>query len=171
MHNEVKSFFDISVENSFSETGYTYYQTDEKGHGRVETRCYYYVDSVEFLSQHTNWIGLKGVGMTQSHIIRDGKETYQKRYYLCSINGDAKSFANMVREHWKIENQLHWVLDVQYGEDFSQKGGNSGANFSMIRKLVINLLKRDKISKKRNPQKRVQAMIDDNYLKQLLISA
>lgn len=171
MYDEVCSFFEMSLKTNFADTGCSYYETEETGHGRVENRRYYYVDSVNFLSQHTEWKDLRGIGMTENNTIREGKEVSETRYFLCSITGDAEVFGNAVRNHWKVENQLHWVLDVQYREDESQKGGHSAANFSIIRKLVMNLLKRETSSKKRNPQKRVQAMLDDSYLMKLLISA
>ncbi len=73
----------------------------------------------------------------------NGKVSKEVRYFICSISADAKVFSQAVRKHWSIENQLHWVLDVSFNEDLSRvRRGNAAENMSVLRHLVLNLLKK-----------------------------
>lgn len=90
------------------------------------------------------------------------------RYYISSLRGEAAAFNYLVRSHWSIENQLHWSLDVQFGEDDSRKRvRNAAQNFSTIRKIVLNLLKAnpEKISINR---KRNKCALSDTYREKML---
>lgn len=72
------------------------------------------------------------------------------RYFICSIEADANVFAQAVRKHWSIENQLHWVLDVSFNEDLSRvRRNNASENMSVVRHLVLNLLRQETSFKKR----------------------
>lgn len=64
-----------------------------------------------------------------------------KKYFIASRKADAKFFNHALREHWGIENKLHQILDVAFGEDASNKrAGNAAENFSFISKVALNLL-------------------------------
>ncbi len=78
------------------------------------------------------------------------------RYFICSISADAKVFSQAVRKHWSIENQLHWVLDVSFNEDLSRvRRGNAAENMSVLRHLVLNLLKKKNKRKERVKSKTI----------------
>lgn len=86
--------------------------------------------------------------MVEAERIVDGKGKKEIRYYISSLENDAKVFAQAVRNHWSIKNGLHWVLDVAFQEDESRaRIGNSQANLSLVRHIALNLLKQEKSKK------------------------
>ena len=105
--------------------------------------------------------------ISERHV--DGKISKERRYFICSIDADAKVFGNAVRKYWNIENQLHWVLDVSFNEDLSRvRRSNAGENMSVIRHLVLNLLKLEKSCKKGLKAKRFKAALDTDYADKVL---
>ena len=78
----------------------------------------------------------------ESHREIKGVKSIEKRYYISSLKADAKLFLKAIREHWGVENQLHWVLDVCFGDDLSRiRKGNAPQNMAIIKKTVLNLMK------------------------------
>jgi predicted transposase YbfD/YdcC len=93
-------------------------------------------------------------------------------FTLCSLSSNAETIALAIRSHWGIENSLHWTLDVTFSEDKSRiRKQNSPENFAFLRRLAINLLKKQKTSKQSLKMKRYRAEMDNNYLVQILNSA
>lgn len=116
--------------------------TNEKGHGRVETRTYLQLPAPEDLPGFKEWKGLKTIGMATTQCIRDGKESVEVRYYISSLEVDAKRFARAVRGHWSIENTCHWSLDVTYREDESRiREKHLRENFAWLYRFTLSLLK------------------------------
>lgn len=147
----------------------------DKGHGRLETRRCVVSNDVGWLrEQGQHWRGLTSVAMVEAtrefvHGQRQGQVTVQRRYYISSLPADARRLAQLVRAHWDIENRLHWVLDVTFGEDDSRvRIGNAAQNFGLLRRMAINLLQREGSSSKGPTVKRRRAMWDTDYLKTLL---
>lgn len=143
------------------------HQTLEKGHGRIEQRSYYLNTDVDWLSAKSKWIGIKAIGMVHSKVQTGDIITQQDRYFITSLS-DVKTFAHAVRSHWGVENSLHWCLDVVFHEDANRtRKDNSGENFSIIRRIALNLLKMvpGKMSLRR---KRFMCQIDSNFLAQVL---
>ena len=101
----------------------------------------------KFIQKNTKWEGLQSIIKIDS--IREFKNSDKptqtaRRYYISSLKTDAESFQKAIRLHWGIENKLHWVLDVTFGEDASRKRiGNAAQNFSILGKMALNLLKKD----------------------------
>jgi predicted transposase YbfD/YdcC len=115
--------------------------TLEKDHGRIERRRYYLETNIEWLEQKPLWCGLNGIGMVKSCVLEKGITREESRYFITSLT-DVNEFARAVREHWGIENGLHWHLDVIFGEDKAQqKKDNSPLNMNVLRKVALNLLK------------------------------
>ena len=107
------------------------------------------------MNDRKKWKNLKSVGMVENMREIDGKKSVQRKYYILDIDITAKKFAESTRNHWQIENGLHWIVDVHFKEDFStSKKDNSIFNLSLLRKICYNLIKLDdsfgKISFKRN---------------------
>ena len=91
------------------------------------------------------------------------------RYFISSLVLDAKSFAEIIRTHWKIENQLNWVLDVQFNEDYSRiRKEHSPENMAIIRQLALSLINQEKTEKKSVKSKQNKASWDNDYLLQIL---
>lgn len=127
--------------------------------------------NTEYLIGAHKWSGLKSIGMVESQREIDGKVRIEQRYYILSIQCNVQRFATAVRSHWSIENQLHWILDVGFGEDAAQScSGYCAENLTVIRHIGINLLSRDRKSKVGVKTRRLQAGWDDNYLKTVLSS-
>lgn len=141
----------------------------DKGHGRVETRiCKVYEPSSWFLRDH-EWKGLKTlvkITATRWNAV-SGEEASETRWYISSLDKDA-DFIGLIRSHWHVENSLHWVLDMTFGEDRQRKrAGKAAENFALVRKFSLNILKRDK-GKGSLVTKRLKAAWSIDYLFSLL---
>ena len=114
------------------------------GHGRIEKRTCSLITDIEWVCDEKEWEKLCTLIRIESHrtIKSTGATETQIRYYISSKKADAEIFNNAIREHWGIENKLHWTLDVAFGEDKSTKrAGHAAENFSFISKIALNLLK------------------------------
>ena len=99
------------------------------------------------------------------------RQSVERRHDLSSLAVDVAKVARAVRGHWKIENQLHWVLDVVFGEDQSRaRTGHAAENLAATRRVAINLLRQDKENKRSLQSQRLRATLDPDYLRQLLAS-
>lgn len=98
--------------------------------------------------------------------------TKEKRFFISSLDSDAESFGKAVRQHWGIENSLHWTLDVTFREDECRiRKGNAPENFAILRHIALNLLKNEKSEKKSIKRKRLKAGWNNSYLKKMICSA
>jgi predicted transposase YbfD/YdcC len=141
------------------------------GHGRVERRTCSVIADLSLLEKASEWASLQGVVRIQAERYHKatGQSEGQTRYYITSLAPDAGRLNRVIRQHWSIENQLHWVLDVGFGEDRSRKRqGHAAQNFSILTRIALNLLKQDKSSKRGVKGKRLQAGWDHSYLLKLL---
>lgn len=140
----------------------------EKGHGRLETRRYWISDEIEWLEPRSEWKNLNAIGMVESTREIKGDRSVGRRYYLTSLI-DLTDFSRAVRRHWAVENQLHWVLDVAFKEDLSRvRIQNAAENFSVVRRMALNLLKQEKTVKMGIESKRLKAGWDHRYLLKVL---
>lgn len=149
--------------------------SESKGHGRMEIRTctvVSYGEGMEKLFQN-KFVGLKSiVGVKSERIIMaTGERTLEHRYYITSLdNTNPEEISSAIRQHWSIENNLHWQLDVTFREDHSKKVKNAARNFSAITKMALAMLKNDKTTKGSLNLKRLKAGWDENYLSMLLMS-
>ena len=144
-------------------------QTVEKDHGRLETRRYWQSDQLGWFADLSQWEGLRSVGMVEATRECKGKIQTERRFYLSSLPKDVHRFSKAVRAHWGIENQLHWVLDVQLNEDQSRaRQGYAAENLATLRRLALNLLKRETTKKRGIRGKQKNAGWNHAYLLRLL---
>jgi predicted transposase YbfD/YdcC len=123
----------------------------------------------KYLIGAENWSKLTTIGAVESQRRIGEKPTYETRYYLLSLPVDTQRFAQAVRSHWGIENQLHWILDMAFCEDQSRSTLDySGENLVVIRHLVLNLLIQETSAKGGTRAKRSKAVWDDDYLLKVL---
>ena len=126
--------------------------TLDKGHGRIEKREYRLLTELSWLEQKDEWIGLKGLGCVKSTVNEKGETREFTRYFITSLT-DLDEFADSVRKHWAIENNLHWCLDVIFKEDASRaRKDNSPLVLNIMRKIALNLVSQaqyKRISKRR----------------------
>ena len=180
VHEEVKSFLDATLQERqaarpvgarLSEAAATLVSTEtvEKDHGRVETRRYFQSDQLDWFADLSKWEGLRSVGMVESIREWEDKKTVERRYYLSSLSLGIDTFARAVRGHWGVENKVHWVMDVCFGEDQSRaRAGYAAENLATLRRLALNLLRKEKTKKRGIRGKQLNAGWDHAYLLRLL---
>ena len=166
----VEAFFVENSQDDFARVEARRHTTDEKGHGREEHREYVICRVPERLPDRTRWPKLAAIGMVFVCALREGKEHMECRYYILSKYLSAKRFAQAVRDHWSIENRLHWQLDVTFQEDQCRiRKDNADANFSALRRTALSLLKNNHSEKIGIKNKRLLAALDDAYLQEVLL--
>ena len=141
------------------------------GHGRVEQRKCSVIADLGMIEKAAEWASLQGLVRIEAERYHKstGKTEREIRYYITSLRPDAAQLNRLVRQHWGIENKLHWVLDVGFGEDLSRKrAGHSAQNFSLLNRIALNMLKQEKTSKRGIKGKRLNAAWDHPYLLKLL---
>ncbi|EER5451074.1 ISAs1 family transposase, partial [Escherichia coli] len=150
------------------------YAISEKSHGREEIRLHIVCDVPDELIDFTfEWKGLKKlcVAVSFRSIIAEQKKEPEMtvRYYISSADLTAEKFATAIRNHWHVENKLHWRLDVVMNEDDCKiRRGNAAELFSGIRHIAINILTNDKVFKAGLRRKMRKAAMDRNYLASVL---
>lgn len=159
-------------EQGFAADTVDYHRTVDKGHGRIETReCWVSDDPalIDYISDYKGWPGLRSVVKVSSQRRRQDDVTTQTRYFITSLPPLASSLLAAVRDHWQIENSLHWVLDMTFQEDASRvRKDYAPQNLALLRKLTLNLLKQDTSIKASLKGKRKRAGWDHDYLLSLL---
>ncbi len=141
----------------------------EKGHGRIESRTCEMINKIDFIDQKEQWAGLKSlVRIIAQREIRD-KKTIEVRLYISSVEADAKGFNSYIRQHWAVENSLHWTLDVTFREDAQRKrNGKAAENFALVQKIALNLLKKEESKRMSLKNKRLVAAWDSEFLYKIL---
>lgn len=157
------------VTNQFNFKEDSYSQHLDKGHGRAEIRTCKVIHELNWIDEKENWKGMKSIiKITSERMIGDSC-TVQDRYYISSLQADAAYFNQAIRTHWGIENQLHWQLDVGFGEDLNTTRNRQAAqNLAVVRKIALNILKSDKTSKASLKAKRKMAGWNHNFLLTLI---
>ena len=169
LHEEVSEFFDDVLARGLAAELDTHTSL-EKGHGRIEERTAHLSKDVSWLRDHAQWEGLSGVLCVERKRTVNGHTTAERHYYICSgEKTTAQQAAKAVREHWSVENELHWTLDVAFHEDLSRARINNAAeNLARLRRLALSILKQDKTTKVGIHGKRLKAAWDRGYLLTLL---
>jgi predicted transposase YbfD/YdcC len=162
LYEQTESLFNTYKEDSYD-------QDIDKGHGRIEIRTCKVINQLQWLDEKENWKELKSIIKIESVRNINGKSSQQNRYYISSLTADAAFFNESIRKHWGIENNLHWQLDVSFGEDYNRtRSGEAAENLALVRKMALNILKAEKSSKRSIKGKRLKAAWDNDYLVKLL---
>jgi len=164
LHGDVKLFFaDDGCKKS------QFIQTVDGDKGRIETRRYWICDKIDWLiERHPHWAGLRTVGMVKSLREVKGKVSECTRFFISSLPPNAQTFASAVRGHWGIENRLHWVLDMVFGDDHCRVRKDQGAkNFTVIKHMAMNLLRKAKQNKSLRVMRK-KAGWNNQFLKQII---
>ncbi len=170
LHEAIEGFFAEQLEDDCRSVACRRHESHEKGHGRRDDRYYYLAPLPDGFTQRDKWPGLKAIGVAVRVTTgTNGKETFYTRYYITSRYLAGKKFAGAVRDHWGIENSLHWQLDVTFGEDQSRlRKGHADANFSLLRRTALSLLKNNHSRKVGVKNKRLTAAWSDHYRLEVL---
>lgn len=168
LNNDVRLLF----ENKPNETYFKVAEEHDKGPGRLETRRCSATEDIQWLrDQYPQWKDLRSIVEIESTREIKGEISFEKRYYISSLAAQPKSLLNVVRQHWGIENKLHWVLDVSFGDDQSRiRKGNAPKNMAIVKKTVLNLLNIIKKTSPRLSLKRMRKMAgwDNTFLEKIL---
>ena len=173
LYEQVEKLFQDKISTGFQGIQHSTYKTEEVGHGRHEIRHYLMLSNIQArLDPDSVWSKFNSVGMVESVRSLDGKTTVESRYFISSLEENAEKFANSVRNHWGIENSLHWILDVAFGEDNCRiRKDNAPQNFAILRQIAVNLLGKEKRVKLGIKNKQFLAVMDNNYLARVLALA
>lgn len=169
---DVEQEFKYAQADGFAHMDHLYRETLEKGHGRIEKRQYWYTHDVQGLGTLERWPKLNGMVMCRATRTEQGQTSVEDRYFITSAaHDDVAKIADAVRAHWQIENGLHWVLDVAFGEDQSRiRSGYAAENIAAIRKIANNALKQCTSRKGGLKAKRLQAGWDDRFMEEILLA-
>lgn len=169
MYENTKLYLDDKIESGLSGVDYHYHETLDGDHGRIETRKYWITSDINFLQGKENWKNLTSIGVVERTREIGEHVSVEKHYYITSIESDAELFAKAVRNHWGIENGLHWTLDMAFREDECRiRKGYAPENFSVLRQMALNLLKSEKTFKGSINTKRLKAGWNNEYLKTVI---
>lgn len=172
LHEDVKLFIESYVDDKkIQKTIFDKTEIVSGNHGRVETRRYWITDNIKWLEQAKEWSGLTSIGMVEYEQVSKstGDVQVERRCFLTSLPAKAEPFADSVRQHWGIENGLHWCLDVAFDEDRCRIRKNAAPqNLAVIRHIAMNLLKQESTAKVGIKNKRLMAGWDHKYLAKLL---
>jgi predicted transposase YbfD/YdcC len=147
------------------------YSTRDQGHGRHEERSYVVIHHVDGLRDRQAWPEATTVGMYLCERTAAGETSSEVHYFIGSRRMGARKYAEALRQHWGIENHLHWQLDISFGEDQSRiQERHAAENFGLLRKMALSLLKRNP-SKKSIARKRKAAALDTAFLEEILAGA
>jgi len=139
--------------------------------GRVESRRCSVIADLSLVERASEWASLQGLVRIEAERYHKatGKTERETRFYITSLKPQAERLNRAIRQHWSIENKLHWALDVSFGEDLDRKrAANAAQNFSVLNRIALNLLQQDNSTKLGIKGKRLKAGWDNDYLLQLL---
>jgi len=168
LHEDVKLFAADQIERRFADCRHDMHQSVDGDHGRIETRRVHVLTDISWLAERHDWPGLKSIVMVDSLRQTNEKSQSETRFYITSLMAGAADIAAFVRDHWAIENCLHWVMDMTFRDDQSRvRTDNAPAIFAIMKHITANLLRlapgKDSINLKRKT-----ANWDDKYLEDII---
>jgi len=166
----IQGLFDDPDEMRWVDTDYD--RTTDGNHGRIETRKCWTTSDPEYLAyiaSLADWPGLQSIGMIEAKRTTKEGTSVKRRYFISSLESNAKRLLSAARTYWGIENKLHWILDLAFREDESRvRKGNGPETFAVLRHIALNLLRREDTAKISIRAKRKKAGWDNDYLLKVL---
>jgi predicted transposase YbfD/YdcC len=168
LYADILDCFVRAIEADFAGVPHDRYEAEERGHGRHERRCYEVIYDPQGLRDEQAWAGLCVVGHCYSERTVGGQTSCEGRYFIGSRRASAREYGQALRGHWRIENNLHWQLDVTFREDDSRiRDRNAAENFALLRRVALSLLKRHP-GKGSLATKRYTATLDEGFLEEVV---
>ena len=135
-------WFEDGLKTDFAEATVQFHETVDADHGRIETRRHWVSQDIARLEERHQWPGLTTIAMIENECERAGRITRARRFYVSSLPADAVLLARAARDHWHIENRLHWVMDVVFHDDLCRLRTDHGPhNMALVRHAGLNLIK------------------------------
>lgn len=169
LYEQIQACFERAAEQDWECVASSYYEKEELGHGRWENRSCLVIEDPEWMTEKDNWPKLTVIGTCQSMRKEgDGEITFDVRFFIGSKRAKARYYGQRMRGHWRVENNLHWQLDVTFREDHSRVRQRTAAtNFAVVRRLALNLAKHEE-AEMSIAKKRFAAALDTDYLEKIL---
>ena len=171
LNEDVRLFFENKPRGAVFSVASEY----DKGHGRIETRQCTATEDIAWLRErHPRWKKLGSLIEIKSKREIKGEEAKETRYYISSLRSPAEKLLNAVRQHWGVENKLHWVLDVSFNDDQCRiRKGNAPRNIAIVKKTALNLLQIIKRDKPRVSLKAMRKLAgwDNGFLDSVLMAS
>lgn len=172
LHDDVRALFADAETRGFRDVPHTTAETVDGDHGRIEVRRVWATDDVAWLADRTQWPGLRSVLRVDSERTVGDHTTHETRFFISSLPAEAAHLGRVVRQHWAIENGLHWVLDVAFQQDQTRiRTGHAPQNLAILHHIGLNLLKQDRTEQLGIKNKRLAAGWDHDYLLRLILGA
>ena len=169
LETDIMNYFGDKLYLNSTHEDIKYIKTEEHSHGVSAVREFWISSDTSYITNSDDWTKLNSIGMTRSTRTIDGKTTRQEKFYILSIKDDIEAFAKYAREHWGIENKLHWCLDIGFREDDCRiRAGLASENMASIRHIVISMLKNEKSYKGGIISKRNKAGWDEKYMRKVI---
>ena len=172
LYQQIEQLFKQAIKTEGKDLNMSRFNSREMNRGREEIRNYLMItDVAERIDPFQKWRKLTSIGMVESVRVVNGKTSVEARYFISSLEKNAQRLAEGIRGHWSVENSLHWVLDVAFGEDDSRiRKDNAPANFAVLRHIAVNIIGQNKSRKLSVRSKRFLATLDEEYSIELLES-
>jgi predicted transposase YbfD/YdcC len=172
LFEDISTLFAVDQAQNFKYATLEYAKAMHKGHGRIDIRECWSTSNPEYLQLIRgveNWPKLQSIAMVICTRIVGEKQTQGVRYYISTLPSNAQRILHVVRKHWAIENELHWVLDVALNEDLSRvRKDQAPENLAVLHHIALNLLKQEKTAKGGIHAKQLQAAWNEDYLLKVL---
>jgi predicted transposase YbfD/YdcC len=171
LHQAVAAEFTAALEADVAPPGLRRHATVETSRGRRERREYFALPAPASLPGFADWAKLATIVMVVRTTLVGGREVGEVSYFLSSLPAKVKAMAKRIRQHWSIESQLHWVLDVTFTEDASRiRQRNAPQTSAMLRRLAVSILSSDTSLKESLRGKRYRASLSTDVLERILLS-
>ena len=168
LRKDVDLFVAEQKARDFKDTTISHSETVDGDHGRIETRAITVIHDIDWLQERHAWPGLKSVVMVESTRELSDKTERETRFYITSLVLLANQIAPLVRDHWAVENSLHWVLDMVFRDDECRlRTDHAPANFTTLKHMALNLIRRAKTKDSIRLRRKVAAW-DDEFLVSLI---
>lgn len=170
LREAIDDFFEQFRGAAADKTPHDFAEELDKGHGRLEVRRCYAFDSLQCLPNPARWPDLQSFCVIESERDIKGKVTQERRLYISSLPADASRLGSAVRQHWRVENQLHWCLDVTFADDqMRARTAHAAHNLAILKRLTLNLIRLDPVPRKGSLKvKRIIAASSDEYRAHLI---
>lgn len=169
---DIQACFRRAFDTDFAGLDHDEFETKDKGHGRTEKRSYTILTNPTGIRNADDWPSLTVIGMCMRtrHVNGAAEPSIEVHYFIGDRKASAKTYAKVLRNHWGIENGLHWHLDVSFGEDANRVSKrNAAENLALLRKLALMMLKRHP-SKQSMKCKQLSAALNPEFLEEVLLA-